>query len=209
MAKINLEKRAERDAERGIGRCGVLNGIGNPCQAVVSPGGMCFRHDPARVAERDEYERIAYEKAVTEVVHRKAEIERGIANLEARQRAMHLNTEKLFHSLEAERRDLERRVASARAELLRLENDVRQAQSNVVAAAGELLTRAKLYIAQMSNGMSEQACDLAIRCAEALTNHSRERRLLSLHGESRQKRSDTPITDMARGAAPKPEPLDA
>jgi len=174
------ERRAERerkDAERGIHRCGVTNGIGQPCASVVAVlGNMCLRHDPARIAEREAAERAEQAElsrrefeAKGRRLEEKVRLESGVQVFERR-----------LQSLRQDDFMLRQAIDGKRAQLVELEHKREAESAEVVSAAGELLAVARRYLAQAAESMNREDCDLAIRCAEALTNHSRESRLVLL-----------------------------
>jgi hypothetical protein len=156
--------RARNDAERGIRRCGALTKSGT-CKLIALPDRQsCFHHDPAQAAE---------------VQRRQAERDEAEKNLGLKKRVeqirqLHASVEQRARLLDAREREIKRREAEFEHKREAAQAAALQEANGVVDA---LLARAQQLLAQES--ASPETCDLMIRCAEALTNHSREQRMLA------------------------------
>jgi len=163
-------ERARSDAERGIRRCGVTTLANRPCPRIAMQGGTtCPQHDPAQQAARAQasIDHYAAKKREHEIwaVKRKVELACGLAALQTRHNALIQDDMALRRSV----RDL-------RAELEGLKRE-RDAAPKPLDAAAELLELARAFISSDAGAFTTERCDLAIRYADALTNHAREKRL--------------------------------
>jgi len=168
-------KEAERvlsDAERGIRRCGAMTLTNRPCPRIAMQGkGTCAQHDPAQQEARAQASVEHAAKKTREhqdwCNQRKVELESGLAALQSRHNA-------LVHDDLA----LRRSVRDLRAELAGLQRDREAVRSQIDIVAGELLALARAFLSSRDGpAFTAERCDLAIRYADALTNHARERRL--------------------------------
>jgi len=185
-------KEAERirsDAERGIRRCGVTTLANRPCPRIAMLGGStCPQHDPAQIAERSKAsaDYVATKRREHEVwaVKRKVELESGLAGVQARHNALIQDDIALRRSV----RDL-------RAELAELKRERESAAKQLDTVAAELLALARAFVSSGAGAaFTAERCDLAIRYADALTNHARERRLAA-----RPQPGEARITDIRFG----------
>jgi hypothetical protein len=165
-------ERARSDAERGIRRCGVTTLANRPCPRIAMQGGTtCPQHDPAQQAARAQasVDHYAAKKREHEVwaVKRKVELECGLAALQTRHNALIQDDMALRRSV----RDL-------RVELAGLKRQRTDAAKQLDTVAAELLDLARAFVSSGTGAaFTAERCDLAIRYADALTNHARERRL--------------------------------
>jgi len=181
-------ERASKDAERGIRRCGVTTLASRPCPRVAMQGKVtCAQHDPAQAAARSQasVEYIAAKRREHQVwtAKRKVELEAGLAGLQARHNA-----------LAQDDMQLRREVRDMRDELARLKRERDTAAKQLDAVAGELLALARAFISSDDGAFTAERCDLAIRYADALTSHARERRIAA-----RPQPGEPRITDVRFG----------
>jgi hypothetical protein len=171
-AALREAERIRSDAERGVRRCGVITLQNRPCHRIAMQGKpTCPHHEPGRQESLKQatIDYVAAKRREHEVwaVKRKVELEHGLAGLQARHNA-----------LVQDDINLRREVRDTRDTLARLRRmrDETSAQLDTVAA--ELLELARAFVSSGAGAaFTAERCDLAIRYADALTNHAREKRL--------------------------------
>jgi hypothetical protein len=182
-------ERIRSDAERGVRRCGVITLQNRPCHRIAMQGKpTCPHHEPGRqdALKQASIDYVAAKKREHEVwaAKRKVELEHGLAALQARHNA-----------LTQDDLTLRREVRDARAELAKLKRERADATKQLDTVAAELLELARAFVSSGAGAaFTAERCDLAIRYADALTNHAREKRLAA-----RPQPGEPRITDIRFG----------